>query len=117
MSAIQANWHVAALDGDGEDPFGIRPRVETVGKPIPLDGEPRLVERFEALIDREGQLFNAGVICAIKDDQQACCSACPLRHVDPLDEMSSLCEVGIEQESVLTRLRILSHAPGEAQAT
>lgn len=109
MNGVRANWHVDIDAAPGDDPFGARPRVETVGRVIELDDEPRLTSRLDATLTREGQIEASGVTCPIKNDPQASCAACPLRHVDPLDALTPLCDVGVEQESLITRLRILAH--------
>lgn len=106
MSAIKANWFVD-VESANDDPFGERVVVEAIGRPIELDNGERLATRLDDALSREGQLFTAGITCAIKDDPQASCSACPLRHLDPLDTLTPLCAVGVEQESLITRLRIL----------
>lgn len=109
VNGVKANWFSdAAVVGD-DDPLGVRPAVEKVGKVVELENAERLQERYERALDREGALWERGVTCAIKDDPQASCSACPLRHIDPLDGLTPLCEVGIDQENLITRLRILEH--------
>lgn len=119
MSAggVKANWHVDLGDAPGDDPFGERPRVERVGKPIELDNEERLQQRLSQTLDREGELDERGVTCALKSDSQVTCAACPLRHLDPLDTMTPLCDVGVEQESLITRLRILAHERRSEEAS
>lgn len=107
MSTVKANWFVEASDLPADDPFGEKPRAEVVGRPIELDNAEQLQARLNGSLTREGELFERGVTCAIKDDAQASCAACPLRHMDPLDALTPLCAVGIEQEQLITRLRIL----------
>lgn len=109
--AVTANWF-ADLRGDNDDDvFG--PRVEAVGKPIDLLGdEPKLNERLLGLLRQEDELTQAGTTCAVRDHADSTCSACPLRHTDPLDETTALCNVGVAMERTLTAMAILRAGPG-----
>lgn len=114
--SVKANWHVELSGlGDDDDPFGpaeVVP-IERRGKPIDLQERPALNQRLVELINAEAELFNAGITCAIRDAQDTCCSACPIRHTDELDDLTPLCRLGVEQERLLTTLAIL-HARDEA---
>lgn len=83
-----------------------------MGTPIDLDsGHAVLNQRLVALIEQEAALFNGGLTCAIKDHQQTCCSACPIRHRDELDQMTALCNLGVEQERIITLTVIAREQP------
>lgn len=106
----QANWHVARLDvPEIADPFGEEALpVEQVGTPISLDGDTAsLSKRVESLMWRESNLFNVGVTCSIKDMDETVCSACPVsKHDQPDDPLAPLCQIGREQERVVTTLAV-----------
>lgn len=74
--------------------------------PIKLsEGRAELVARLAELVEQEGLLWNAGVRCAIKDQPDATCSACPIAaHDDDSSPLQALCLVGRAQERVLTRM-------------
>lgn len=119
----RANWHVDLVETATGDPFSSDPGqqrldVQAVGVPIDLDGEPQLNERLVLLLNGENALFNKGVTCPIRDHADSCCSACPVRHKDPGDPRKALCDVGAEQERVLTALAVHRHGsarPGTTQ--
>lgn len=111
---VQANWFLGDLDvAEGPDPLGpAQTRIEEVGTPIDLDGgQAALNTRLLALLEREGRLFDSGLVCAVKDNPQGCCSACPIRHRDELDQMTALCTIGVEQERVITLSVIANEQP------
>jgi hypothetical protein len=105
MGALQANWHNDVLDLPPiEDPFDVV-EIEKVGMPIDLTaGVPKLAEELEALLAKEGRLYNNGVTCAIKDHGDSCCSACPVSKLGQDDPVAALCRLGARQEEVLTGL-------------
>lgn len=112
MGSVQARWATPAIDVDIEaDPFAPMPsvgrprRVEDVGIPIDLtDDQPKLRERLIELCSREGNLYNEGVTCSIKERDDTSCHACPLK---PDDDTALLCAVGREQEAICTKLAVL----------
>lgn len=114
--AIRARWGLEAIEqrvaaGAATDPFAEpATAVETVGQPVILTDPPRLNERLVELLNAEGRLFTAGVTCAFRDDfrerGEGSCAACPVRHTDALDPLTELCNVGVEQAAVLTRLAV-----------
>lgn len=108
---VQANWFVD-LGVVDDEPFGPR----EAGVPIDLTGDaPELSTRLVALCHQEAALAAAGTVCAVKDAPDSTCSACPLRHTDPLDPATALCNVGVATEQTLTRIAIL-RVPGQAAA-
>lgn len=109
--AVQANWFVDLSGVDEQDPF--EGEAQKVGRRIDLLGEPDLTEQLVGLLDEETRLLNEGVTCAIKDANNTCCSACPIRCVD-LSPIASLCSVGVRQEAVLTTLAVHRERTNEA---
>lgn len=82
--------------------------MEQVGTPISLDGDiASLSKEVESLMWRESNLFNVGVTCSIKDHPETVCSACPVsKHAQPDDPLAPLCQVGREQERIVTTLAV-----------
>lgn len=99
MPATRANWHVPAIVVAAEDPFGDIP-VEQTGVAVHLDDVGELELALVELIEQEGQLFNQGVTCAIKDRANTSCHACPL------NDKGDLCRVGRDTEKVCTQLAV-----------
>lgn len=111
---VQANWFLGDLDiAEGPDPLGpAQTRIEDVGRPIDLEGGvPAINQRVVDLLEQEAKLFDRGITCPVKDNQQAVCSACPIRHRDELDPMTALCGIGLEQERVITLSVIAREQP------
>lgn len=103
--AVKADWFLGDLDvAGGPDPLGpAQTRIEDVGIPIDLEGgEAKLNARLVTLLEQEARLFDQGLACPVKDNPQGCCSACPIRHRDELDQMTALCSIGVEQERIVT---------------
>lgn len=104
----RANWFVAQVDtaDDPDDPWAMP--IEEVGKRIDLrDPRATLELRVGELLRREGNLFDHGITCAIKDKPDTCCHACPVsRAHDPNDPLAALCRIGREQERVCTELAV-----------
>lgn len=85
-----------------------------MGQPIDLDAEggaARLNERLVVLIHEEGELYAADVRCAIKEQDDTSCHACPIYTDDALDPRSALCAVGREQERICTALAAARTGP------
>jgi hypothetical protein len=102
----RARWtsqEIVVPDDDG-DPF--QARVEQLGMPVVLDdGRATLNEKLAGLVNDESRLYNAGIRCAVKDNPDATCLACPLSaHDDPSASLRPLCLVGRAQEIVLTQI-------------
>lgn len=111
---VTANWFVD-LGTVEEDPFGTRP--QQVGQPIDLlGGEPALMKRLLALVQQEGDLDEAGTTCSIREQKDATCSACPLRHTDPLEGLTALCNIGVAMERTMTSMAILRAGPSPREA-
>lgn len=109
MSATKANWHIPDLDVPDSDPFAEEALpVEQVGTPIDLsNGIAELSKEVESLMWRECSLHNVGVTCGIKDNPETSCSACPVsKHADPQDPLAPLCQIGRDQERVITTLAV-----------
>jgi hypothetical protein len=71
--------------------------------PLALDTPiDQLQCRVRFLIKRESHLFNEGVVCGIKDINETACSACPLNRAADGSAKGLLCQIGVEQEQVLT---------------
>lgn len=86
----------------------------------PLDlssPEPVLRARLTELVRREGNLWECGTTCPLKDMPDGNCTACPISRAHEtngdgtLDEerMSRLCRVGVEQERVSMLLLAKRH--------
>lgn len=101
MAATKANWHLPALPVDEGDPLAAPDPIERHGTPISLsDQEARLNTQLLELLRAEGDLFDAGLRCEIKDRSDTCCHACPLQN------RGELCDLGRQQEDVCTRMAI-----------
>lgn len=117
---VQANWFTdPTLDLADEDPFSDdRPvDVRSVGTVIDLRDEDSLNVRLVDLLQREGELYQAGIRCPVKQAPDGSsrvdvsCSACPIRHYNSDDPMTALCDVGVEQERTCTMLVIHRERP------
>lgn len=113
MSA-RANWFLADLDLDA-DPLTPSGGVEAVGTVIDLYSEPKLRQDLHGLVTRESRLFDAGISCAIRDQPDSCCSACPVFTADETKPIAALCKVGRAQEKVLTALAVATHGARAAE--
>ena len=79
----------------------------TAEKPLDLSTpEPVLREWLGELVRREGNLFDCGTHCPLRDKPDSTCSACPVSQADREDgtreelRLASLCRNGAEQERV-----------------
>jgi hypothetical protein len=104
VGTVKANWFDATSVEDSDDPLG--PPIEIVGQLVEVGDEGKLEARLTALMGTEGRLWEANITCAIRDRTDTCCSACPVRHTDPLESLSELCRVGVEQERVVTAMAV-----------
>lgn len=91
-------------------------RPSTVRGPIDLSTPvPVLREWLGELVRREGNLFDCGTSCSLKDMPDGTCTACPLSRANEtsgsLEEMqlTGLCRIGAEQERVLMMLLAKQH--------
>lgn len=98
----RTNWFLDDLDLPDDDPFA---RVVTDGTQLDLTDDLETIHaRIRETLDREGDLYKRSIVCPIKDDPSASCTVCPVRHADGDDPMTLLCELGLEQERLLTRV-------------
>lgn len=111
--STRANWFLADLDLDA-DPLTPSGGVEVIGQVIDLHSEPKLRHDLHGLVSRESRLFDAGISCAIKDQADSCCSACPVFTADETKPIAALCKIGRAQEKVLTALAVATHGPRAA---
>jgi hypothetical protein len=106
---LRADWFTGQGTGLQEsDPFAVA--VEEVGERIDLlDPRAKLELRVRELLYREGNLWQVGVTCPIKDRGETSCHACPvsLAH-DRTQALGTLCRIGREQETVVTELTVLA---------
>lgn len=84
----KADWHTHGLTVDSGDPFAADGQKEE--EPFPL---------LCQAVKREAALRHAGASCAIRDNPDACCHACPVKG-----SKGELCKVGLEIERLSTRL-------------
>lgn len=71
----------------------------------PAELEARLAE----LVKREANLFDAEVVCDLKDQPEMTCSACPVNEVGRDSRLSALCRLGREQERIIALLITKRH--------
>lgn len=99
----KANWHNDIIvDDDDSDPFEVHER----GLPIEIgDEEARVSRAMVQTLEREGRLADHGVTCAIKDQPNTTCWACPVyKPPSSKHPISVLCRLGREQDRLVTRL-------------
>lgn len=106
----KANWFVESVAGLDDEPNPFAAPIEEVGDRIDLrNPEAHLRLRLDELMQREANLFAHDRVCPIKDRSDSTCHACPVSHAnDPEHEISLLCRIGREQETVLTELAVLA---------
>ena len=100
---VQANWFVADIAAQPDPVFG-EARIEQVGAQIDLRAPQRLQEQLASLIRAEGELYQRGVTCAIRDRPDTSCCACPAAGLHGV-----LCEIGQQQERVVTQMAVNGH--------
>src|SRR4051812_6625789 len=101
--AVKANWPAPPVEVDTSDPFADAPaRIEDVGVPVDLRDDDELFDLLKELLDEEQRLYNAGVVCPVKDKADTSCHACPIAG-----RYGELCAVGRRQEKVLTEMAVL----------
>lgn len=105
---VRANWFLDAMPLDDGDPFAAVQAppgtpVQEVGIPFDLRDPGPLQHRAVELLRWEAELHERGVICAVKQRPDSACTACTHAHdSDPNHTLYLLCNVGREQERVLT---------------
>jgi hypothetical protein len=110
VTGVKANWFTdPGLDLTDVDPFADSAvDVVALGSTVDLGSPDSINLRLVELLQREGQLWNEGVRCPVKVTNEgaarpdATCAACPIRHHSPDDPMTALCDVGVEQERMMT---------------
>lgn len=99
----KANWHNdIVVDDDDSDPFEVHER----GLPVEIgDEEARVSQAVVRSLEKEGRLADHGVTCAIKDQAETTCWACPVyKPPSSTHPISVLCRLGREQDRLVTRL-------------
>lgn len=114
MSGTRAEWHLADLAEQDEDPFGMM--LYTTGIDIDLtSSEDELVAAMQSLWRREQNLSVMGLTCEFKDAGQDC-RTCPHATLDPEEHRSALCRVGKDESTIDARYEEL-HGARAAQVT
>lgn len=119
---VRADWGTQSLvDADaGGDPFQTTDfRVmaasnektwgqQSIGIETPID---ELRTRLSGLVKREGALFARGVVCALKDNPEMSCIACPFSKAEQPDQEAEcqLCRIGVGQERLSTLILAKQH--------
>jgi hypothetical protein len=100
---MKADWFTSPADLDAPDPFADAP-LPFGSTVISLDSSiADLDARIKDLMKREGNLFEMGITCDLKDCAEASCLACPVSKLGDADSpLSALCRIGQEQERVIT---------------
>jgi hypothetical protein len=93
--ALKAQWPGAQVARATGDPFEGVPEGDGRDEQDPY-------ARLKRLIDGETALMNRGVTCSVRDRPDTSCCACPKRGRIP--ELRTLCEIGSEQERIVTEL-------------
>lgn len=126
--SVKAQWHgLAPSESSGVDPFDRAYSVPmaTIASPMPpvIDlstPEPQLNARLQELFRREGNLFEFGRSCPMKDkgEDQGVCLACPVSkaNLEVTGDISYedagqrlLCRIGMEQQTIVNVLRHKRH--------
>lgn len=99
---MQANWFAGA-DLEMTDPFG--GATTMIGPGMTEESSDRdLNLRLSVLDEREARLASESVVCPIKANPLASCSACPHCQIGEDSPLSKLCSLGQEQERICTLL-------------
>jgi hypothetical protein len=99
MSGVKADWRLADLLDEGDDPFA--EIIYSSGLSVNLNGSDEELQK--ALVDtihREGRLWEKGITCPLKDAGQDCLS-CSVAVMDPAEQLSRLCRIGKDQRTIL----------------
>lgn len=112
---VKADWGTATVEPDAQPADVFDPEAMTTFRAMkPLDlssSQAQLHERLVELLRHEGELFDCGITCPMKDNPETTCSVCPVTRAHEtsgsLEDLkrAHLCRIGTEQERVLT----LSH--------
>ncbi len=100
---MKADWFSGPAQATAPDPFADSP-LPFGSTLISLDSSlAELDEKIRDLNRREGNLFDMGITCDLRDCSESTCLACPVSKLgDPDSPLSALCRVGQEQERVVT---------------
>jgi hypothetical protein len=115
--STRANWFidVEIPPVDLDDPP--LPLVEEVAEKIDLRDVESLQNLLHQLQAAEVRMANDGLTCAIRDDAQSTCSACPVaRSFTDSDPLGSLCQNARHQERLVTSLAVHRHSLGDRAA-
>jgi hypothetical protein len=95
---------------DSTDPFGEEAppmRVEEVGVPIDLSGgKATLDQRLVANVAAQQDLYNQGVDCELRWEDEVSCHACPLYKGDEQTLEGALCRLSREQDVITTLMAV-----------
>lgn len=94
-----------------DDPFAeeeVPIRVQEVGLPIDLTGESaELSQRLAVNLKAQSDLYNQGVDCPLRWEDEVACSACPVAQAD--GPHGRLCSLAKEQESITSLMAARRH--------
>lgn len=102
MSGVQADWRLADLLDEGDDPFGAI--MYSSGLEVDLDApDAMLTAALKKALRTEGRLYDIGLSCPLKDSGQDCLS-CRESSSDPRSPLTRLCETGKDQQTLVRRI-------------
>jgi hypothetical protein len=113
--SVKANWHLAKLEMDDQDPMDIR----QFATPIDVGGqEARLHRELAASLRIEARKYEAGVSCELKSEHnwpdEWSCRTCPERTEDHDDPLAIICSMSMRQIDILEEIALLRVNPDEA---
>lgn len=102
MSGVKADWRLAELLDDGEDPF--EAVIYSSGLQVDVGGsDEELMQALQRALKIEGRLDAIGLTCPLKDSGQDCLT-CRQSSGDPKVALTRLCEVGKDQRTLMQRM-------------
>lgn len=108
MSSVRADWRLAELEDDGDDPFDTV--ILSAGLDVDLDGpEAGLYEAIRRTLHIESRLYNQGIECTLKEQGQDCLT-CPEFTARPDQQRAPLCLIGRDQK-VIERADVVRRLP------
>lgn len=103
MTGVKAQWHLADLTDESDDPMGAV--AYSTGVSIDLTAPDEELEALlTSLMLKEGRLFERGITCEYKDAGQDCLT-CPHATLNVNDRQSVLCRLGKDEQTVANRLQ------------
>lgn len=106
--AVKTQWFVPDLVGDDGDPLEGNVDVTEVGVKLDLRDDPeRLFRVLASTLEREQALYDRGLSCKVKELPDTVCHACPYQGVKGV-----LCELGLEQERLVTQMAVAEKMRG-----